>query len=89
MALGSAGLGLEDAMLHFLNLVIPNIFETSPHVINSVLEAIEGLRVALGPGTILQYTVQGLFHPARKVRDIYWRIYNSLYISSQVKKRQW
>lgn len=26
---------------------------------------------------------QGLFHPARKVRDVYWKIYNSLYISAQ------
>ncbi len=26
---------------------------------------------------------QGLFHPARKVREVYWRLYNSLYIGSQ------
>ena len=26
-----------------------------------------------------------MFHPARKVRDVYWKIYNSLYIGSQVK----
>ncbi|CAN5971523.1 unnamed protein product [Sphagnum jensenii] len=25
----------------------------------------------------------GLFHPARKVREVYWRIYNSLYIGAQ------
>ena len=25
-----------------------------------------------------------MFHPARKVRDVYWKIYNSLYIGSQV-----
>ncbi|KMZ65689.1 hypothetical protein ZOSMA_312G00070 [Zostera marina] len=24
-----------------------------------------------------------LFHPARKVREVYWKIYNSLYIGSQ------
>jgi splicing factor 3B subunit 1 len=24
-----------------------------------------------------------LFHPARKVRDVYWKIYNTLYIGSQ------
>lgn len=47
------------------------------------MEAIEGLRVALGPATILQYTLQGLFHPARKVREVYWKIYNTLYIGSQ------
>ena len=27
--------------------------------------------------------LQGLFHPARKVRDVYWKIYNSLYIGGQ------
>lgn len=47
------------------------------------MEAIEGIRVALGPATILQYTLQGLFHPARKVREVYWKIYNSLYIGNQ------
>lgn len=26
---------------------------------------------------------QGLFHPARKVREVYWRHYNNLYIGSQ------
>lgn len=61
----------------------PNIFETSPHVINAVTEAIEGMRVALGPTIVLNYCLQGLFHPARKVREVYWKIYNSLYIGSQ------
>jgi splicing factor 3B subunit 1 len=27
--------------------------------------------------------LQGLFHPARKVREVYWKIYNMLYIGSQ------
>ncbi|KAL6069564.1 U2 snRNP component prp10 [Balamuthia mandrillaris] len=83
MALGVQGLSCEDAMLHLLNHVWPNIFETSPHVINAVMEAVEGMRVALGPTTVLYYTIQGLFHPARKVRDIYWKIYNMLYIGAQ------
>ncbi|KAI7899321.1 splicing factor 3B subunit 1 [Cokeromyces recurvatus] len=83
MALGVVGLGCEDSLRHLLNYIWPNIFETSPHVINAVMEAIEGLRVALGPATILQYTLQGLFHPARKVREVYWKIYNTLYIGSQ------
>lgn len=26
---------------------------------------------------------QGLFHPARKVREVYWKIYNSLYVGAQ------
>lgn len=83
MALGVAGLGCEDALVHLLNYVWPNIFETSPHVINAVMEAIEGMRVALGPAVVLNYCLQGLFHPARKVREVYWKIYNSLYIGAQ------
>lgn len=27
--------------------------------------------------------MQGLFHPARKVREVYWKIYNNLYIGAQ------
>jgi splicing factor 3B subunit 1 len=52
-------------------------------VINNVVEAIEALRVALGPATIMQYLLQGLYHPARKVRESYWRVYNSTYIGAQ------
>ncbi len=28
-------------------------------------------------------SAQGLFHPARKVREVYWKIYNGLYIGAQ------
>jgi hypothetical protein len=28
-----------------------------------------GARLSLGPGFVLGYTLQGLFHPARKVRS--------------------
>ena len=83
LALGTAGLGREDGMQHLFNLVWPNVFETSPHVINAVMEAIEALRVALGPGVILSHTLQGLFHPARKVREAYVRIYNTNYVGAQ------
>ncbi|CAM9498712.1 unnamed protein product [Ectocarpus sp. 6 AP-2014] len=80
LSLGVAMLGCEDALVHLLNFVWPNIFETSPHVINAVFEAIEGMSVALGVTRILQYVLQGLFHPARRVREVYWKLYNSLYI---------
>lgn len=83
LALGVAGLGCEDALTHLLNHVWPNIFETSPHLIQTVTGAIDGCRVALGPAVMLNYTLQGLFHPARKVREVYWRMYNNLYIGSQ------
>ena len=83
LALGVSFLGCEDALVHLANYLWPNIFEVSPHVINAVLDGIDGLRVALGPGYILHYTVQGLFHPARRVRDVYWKIYNNIYLGAQ------
>ena len=32
---------------------------------------------------IIGWLRQGLFHPARKVREVYWKIYNSLYVGAQ------
>jgi hypothetical protein len=61
------GLGCEDALMHLLNLVWPNIFEISPHVVQAVTGAINGCRLALGPAVILSYLLQGLWHPARWV----------------------
>ncbi|KAI0640816.1 armadillo-type protein [Trametes meyenii] len=82
LALGVAGLGCEDSMLHLMNLIWPNCFETSLRIIGAVMEAIEAMHVTLSPGVLLSHTLQGLFHPARKVREVYWRIYNSLYLGS-------
>ena len=45
--------------------------------------AMEALAVALGPRVLLRYVLQGLFHPARRVRDVYWKLYNTLYILQQ------
>lgn len=80
VALGVIGLGCEDAMVHLLNLLWPNIFETSPHVIDRVIEAIEAIRMAVGTGIVMNYVWAGLFHPARKVRMPYWRLYNDAYV---------
>lgn len=30
----------------------------------------------------MEQTMQGLFHPARKVRDPYWKVYNNLILGS-------
>merc|ERR1711934_682249 len=49
LALGVQGLNCEDALQHLMNYVWPNIFETSPHLIAAVFEAIDGFRVSLGP----------------------------------------
>ncbi|OMJ11098.1 Splicing factor 3B subunit 1 [Smittium culicis] len=83
IALGVVGLGCETAVLHLLNYLWPNILETSPHLIVAVLEAIEACRVCLGPGIILNYVLQGIFHPARRIRLVYWRIYNMMYMGCQ------
>jgi splicing factor 3B subunit 1 len=82
VALGCVGLDCEDAMIHLLNLLWPNLFETSPHVIDRIVEAIEGIRNAVGTPLVLNYVWAGLFHPARKVRQPYWRIYNDAYVQS-------
>ena len=58
MALGVYGFGCEDALNHLLNHVWPNIFESSPHVVQAFMGAVEGMRVGLGPAKILQYSLQ-------------------------------
>lgn len=58
MALGVVGFGCEDALLHLMNYVWPNIFETSPHMMQSFNDAVEGFRVSIGPARVLLYTLQ-------------------------------
>ncbi len=62
MALGVFGFGCEDALIHLLNHVWPNIFETSPHVIQSFMCSIEGFRVSIGPIRLLYYALQVIFY---------------------------
>ena len=58
IALGVYGFGCEDALIHLINYVWPNIFETSPHVVQAFMGATEGIRVGLGPCKVLQYVLQ-------------------------------
>lgn len=44
--------------IHLLNLVWPNIFETSPHLVQAVMGTIDGMRLALGPALLLGYVLQ-------------------------------
>lgn len=69
-----------DVFIHYLNLIMPNIFETSPHVISRILESIDALRLVIGNGIFTNYIWSGLFHPARKVRAPYWKIFNNAYV---------
>lgn len=70
LALGVHGLGREDALQHLMNYVWPNVFETASHLVQATFDAISGFRVSLGPAVMTQYLLQGLFHPARRVRSI-------------------
>lgn len=80
----SASQGTSDgAFVHLLNYVLPNIFDGNPHLISAVVECMDAMRLCLGPAVIFAYLIQGLWHPARRVREIYWRLYNNLYIGSQ------
>ncbi|MCH81670.1 splicing factor 3B subunit 1-like [Trifolium medium] len=80
----AVGLGVEDLLIHLLNHVWPNILDMdSPIVIKAVMEVIDAMRKALGSTVILNHCVQGMFHPARRVREAYWMIYNSLYVADQ------
>ena len=58
IALGVYGFGCEDALNHLMNYVWPNVFETSPHVVQAFMGAIEGMRIGLGCIKVLQYTLQ-------------------------------
>ncbi|TQD93003.1 hypothetical protein C1H46_021483 [Malus baccata] len=46
------------------------IYAVTPLLEDALMEAIEGMKVALGAA------LRGLFHPARKVKEVYGKIYN-------------
>lgn len=81
-AIGCFAEGKEDALIHLFNHLIPNIFESTLHFIDALMDSIDAMRLSLGPGIVFQYTLAGLFHPARKVRSQYWRIFNNTIIYS-------
>lgn len=58
LTLGVYGFGCEDALIHLLNYVWPNMLENSPHVIQRFIFSCEAMRVSLGPIKVLQYCLQ-------------------------------
>ena len=82
LSMGVYGYSCEKYLLHLFNYIFPNIFENSPHIKNGVFETFEALKLVIGPGEMLLFLLQGLFHPARRVREVYWSLYNNLYIGS-------
>ncbi|CBH18212.1 splicing factor 3B subunit 1, putative [Trypanosoma equiperdum] len=85
--------GFEDLVIHFLNFIHPNIVELLSRnetkiseerlkMVTAVVGYYEAARLVIGSGKLFQYLLQGLFHPAKKVRDIYRRTYNMVYMAS-------
>lgn len=85
--------GFEAIALHLLNFIHPNIVELLAKnevrigeerlkMVTAVVSYYEAARTVIEPGRLMQYLLQGLFHPAHKVRDIYRRTYNLLYVGS-------
>ena len=58
LTLGVYGFGCEDALVHLMNYVWPNMLENSPHVIQRFIFSCEAMRVSLGPNRVLQYCLQ-------------------------------
>lgn len=82
--------GFQEVTIHLLNFVYPNIVEllagTSTVVgeerkkmIVAVVSFIEAARLIVGSAAIMQYLYQGMFHPAKKVCDIFRKTYNLIY----------
>jgi len=72
-----------DLLIHFFNLIWPNIFESTPHMRRSTFNVIDSLRISIGATSLIYYVFLGLFHASKKVRDIYWVAYNLFYVGSQ------
>jgi splicing factor 3B subunit 1 len=70
--------GADDLLIHLLNCLWPNVLETTPHVIDRVHAAIDSLTLALGPDILMLYLIQGLFHPAKRVRLAFWKVYENM-----------
>lgn len=76
------GLSCEDGLVHLLNFVWPNVFEHSRHIQQAFIYSFEGFRVSLGARIMFLYVAQGMFHAARGVKNIYWRLYRLLFVGS-------
>jgi len=85
--------GFQDVVIHFLNLVHPNIVELQSGnkerisderkaIIVAVVDFYEAAKLIVGPAIVYQYLIQGLFHSAAKVREIFRKTYNLIYHSN-------
>lgn len=60
-------------LVHLLNLVFPNIVD--PSFEQTLLDLVAEFTPKLGAPTLAKYLVQGMYHPAQRVRDVYRRAY--------------
>ncbi|KAG9389791.1 putative splicing factor 3b subunit 1 [Carpediemonas membranifera] len=70
----------QDAVTHLLNHVWPNVLEPTPHLLQAALDAVEACRLSLGSPLTLAYMLAGLYHPARRIRELYWQLYNAMVV---------
>lgn len=82
MELAAVGFGAEDVFTHLLNASFPSLFDANPHLVMALIEALDAARLAIGPIPVGLYLLPGLFHPARRVRNIYWKLWNNLYLAA-------
>lgn len=61
-------------LVHLLNYVFPNVLETERTIRIAFDQCIETLCAVLGGHYIYKYVVQGLYHPAQRVRKRYWEV---------------
>lgn len=93
LSINLIGQSREPVLVHFLALLLPNIIpsgnsgsstngskEGGYHFRDRLDLAISGLIRSLGLGIIMNYIWAGLFHPVKRVRAAYWRIYNLAYV---------
>ncbi|TBU01962.1 subunit of U2 snRNP spliceosome, partial [Hamiltosporidium magnivora] len=64
----------QDLLIHLFNYVFPNIFETSVYLEDIFFQCMEVFCLKMDPLILIQYLVQGLFHPAKRVRNKYFKI---------------
>jgi splicing factor 3B subunit 1 len=64
-----------EIIVHLLNLMWINVLDYTPQIRLSFDECIEAMSSVLGSDYLHKYVVQGLFHPARRVRERYQDVF--------------
>jgi splicing factor 3B subunit 1 len=73
-----------EVLIHILNLMWINILDYTPQVRLAFDECIGALSSVLGSEYLYKYVVQGLFHPAGRVRERYQDVFKEMQRSDGV-----